>query len=173
MATSDPKTERKYLRAKAVLAAAYERSNQMEPRQNGRPFAALIPESQKLVDEVEDDDEFEQRKEHFRAFITFIFADGLRPDRVLKRVYALAWFCKREVLLGMSMREVGDLCGEGRASVSNRVNKKFSDYLARWEFDGTRTTGQKREETRATYAERAMGNSNRRLGKRKDEAPKK
>lgn len=151
-----------------MLSAAYERTGEMAPRMNGRSFFQFTAEAEKR-EPGEDDEEMGLRMKHWGMFLDFIFAYGPAPDRASKRLYAMCWATRRQLLQGMNQREVADLLGETRAATSNRVNHEFSDYLALWGCAGTRVNGQKKESTRETYRDLAKGNTARKCGKKRGE----
>ena len=145
------------------LDAAYHRLGMMAPRHNGRPMMAHIRAELPPAE----DDEVLIWLEAWRAFLRLLFEAGPRPDRVLKRLYALTWAVDREKLAHMSQTELAELLGETRAAMQQRIKLVYNDQLSRMGFRGTRVPGQNTETTCRKLERAQKGNTNRRNGRRK------
>lgn len=100
-----------------------------------------------------------ERLETFHRMMNFLFGGGPRqahPCEVLRRVYAVAYSLRPDLILHMGDRDLGQMFGETPAAVSWRMHRIFDGKL--------HVRSMKREGSRVSYRESAMGNSNRHNG---------
>ncbi len=149
-----------------VLRNAFQRevSHGREPVFHRTPLHDLV-EAEEEVPE----NEFAIRLEGQNATLDYIFADGPDPRCVVQRAFALARVRRSELLLNMSLEELGLLIGETRAAQSWRIKKIFSKVLKQAGMKGFKLSWQKSEESVAKYSEAAKGNTNRRGGKKNNQ----
>lgn len=102
-------------------------------------------------------DEFgEERFETFHRLMNFFYGDGPHPCAVLRRLYAIAYALRPDLVLHMGDRDIGQMFGETPAAVSWRMHRIFDGKL--------HVRAMKREGSRESYSESAKGNSNRHNG---------
>jgi hypothetical protein len=100
-----------------------------------------------------------ERVETFHRLMNFFFGGGSRrahPCEVLRRLYAVAYALRPDLILHMGDRDIGMMFGETPAAVSWRMHRIFDGKL--------HVRSAKREESRGSYREASMGNNNRRNG---------
>lgn len=100
-----------------------------------------------------------ERLETFHRLMGFFFGGGSRqahPCEVLRRVYAVAYSLRPDLILHMGDRDIGQMFGETPAAVSWRMHRIFDGKL--------HVRSMKRQGSRESYRESAMGNSNRHNG---------
>lgn len=146
-----------------LLDSAYHRMGVESPRHNGRPVVVMVREE---VQRAGEDDALVY-VEAWRAFLEILFATGPRPDRVMKRLFALVWAVNRERLANMSQTDLALMMKETRAATQLRIRLLYTDFLKSRGFRGTRVPGQKSETASRISAAKAKGNTNRKSGRKK------
>ena len=164
----DPEIQELIEHMDGSLDAAYHRLGMEAPKHNGRP---MVMQMQQMLPPPGDEEQVIWL-EAFRAFLDFLFTQGPRPDRVLRRLFAITWAVNPELLVGMSQTQVAELMKETRAAFQLRVKVVYSDYLRSKGYRGTSVPGQKSETARQTFAARAKGNKNRLKGRKKGDLRK-
>lgn len=99
-------------------------------------------------------------------FLDWVFQKGPNPPEVMKRVYAVAHALRPDLLLNMSGSEIAAIFQETRAAESARMmllNKKMKAAG----FKHTSFVARKSETARRRMALSALGNQNRRKGRKK------
>ena len=122
-------------------------------------------------EEGEPADEYLIRREAFERTMEYFFADGPHPGHVIRRVFALAKASKPQLLLNMSLAEIGLMLGETKAAGSWRIKKLVNGAFEAAGHKGVVLPWQKSATAIENYAEAAKGNTNRRLGKRRKKRP--
>lgn len=115
----------------------------------------------------ETDDESVVRVETLQRLLGFLFEEGPHPGRTMRRLYAVAWALRRDLLMSMTQTELAQMFAETRAAQSWRIKRIFSGTVERSGCRGRRVPGQRGEDACAAYAARARGNHNRK-GKDRD-----
>lgn len=151
-------------RIDAILRNAYqgEVAHGREPVFHRTPLHEVVGR-----EEGEEENDFAAKGEALSVVLEYIFQDGPHPGHVVRRVYALARIRRSDLLLNMSLEEIGMMLGETRAAQSWRIDKIFSGYLKKAGMKGFRLPWQKPDEARAKYKKGAQGNTNRRGGGKK------
>lgn len=154
-------------RIERVLRGAYHRMlcNGEQPSWEGldaqSPLDALIEKEEgPLGEEV-----MAAKMETMSLLLDYCFGDGPHPGAVLRRLFALAWGLRKDLVADMSQSEISEMFGETRAAMSFRVKRIFEGYQARAGMRGCCLPGQKPMGARASYAEAQKGNTNRRSGR--------
>ncbi len=95
---------------------------------------------------------FEQFRQFESEFMEWIFAGGVNPLDVVKRLFAYAKYRRPDLLLDMSFRDLGDLLNEEHATMHARCVALFGETPAGW-----KKTASARENMRISQ----QGNRNR------------
>lgn len=117
-------------------------------------------------EEGEDTDEYSIKREAFDRMLDYFFADGPHPGTVMRRVFAWAKALRSELLLNMSLDEIGKMFGEGRAAQSWRIKQLVTRPLKASGAKGSHLPWQKSPTAVEKYSASAIGNRNRRGGKK-------
>lgn len=105
-------------------------------------------------------DEHIIRLEAFRRLLEFFFSDGPHPGYVVRRVFAVTKALRPQLILNMSLEEIGLMLGETKAAGSWRIKQLVNRPIAAGGH-GSQLPWQKSHSACAKYAARAQGNSNR------------
>lgn len=84
-----------------------------------------------------------------------------RPEAVLRQVYLVAKSLTPQLILHMSLQQLGDMFGQERATWSYRGKHKLAAFLAARGAQGYRAPHMKSDAACASYAASARGNRNR------------
>lgn len=165
MLKDDVPVEEHERRINGVLRKAFRKevARGREPVYHQTPLADLIA--------AEEGDE-DERQKLLGQVLDYLYSDGPHPGSVLRRVYGLAKSIRPNLIMNMSLNEVGILFGEGRASQSARIKRIFNGYLKKATGHDVTLPWQKSAEACEAYSEAAMGNANRRHGNAKKPARK-
>lgn len=113
-------------------------------------------------------EEWAIRRSAIDQMLEYIFADGPRPDRVVRRIYSLVKAQRSDLILDMSYEELALLVGETKAAQQWRFGQVIEGKLREAGFLGIKFPHQKGASTSDTYAAVQRGNSNRRGGKKSE-----
>lgn len=102
-----------------------------------------------------------ERLETLRALNRFYVADGPHPGSVLRRVFAVLKAVSPELIVNMTLAEMGQMFGETKAAQSWRVKKIFTNYQRERGIKGFKAAFQKSEKARSAYSRAQQGNTNR------------
>lgn len=112
---------------------------------------------------------WEERLLAMRMLIDFLFADGPHPLAVVRRAYALAKAVRPQCIMNMSCASLAVLSDDGkgdttdgRATVSERIKRIFSEPIRKAGMLGSKASFQKTDSACGTYSDSAKGNQNRR-----------
>lgn len=108
--------------------------------------------------------EYQARMEGMAAFLRFFFMKGPSPAIVIRRVYCVAKGVTPHHVLNMTLKQLGDLFGEVRATWSWRVKQVVNGFLKHCGGRAVKLPFQKSDEACAKYAQAQVGNRNRRGG---------
>lgn len=89
--------------------------------------------------------------------------DRLDPVDIGLRVLTYAWDLQVPPVSRLTMEQIGDLAGQGRAAICERHKRQVQKKKERVGQLGTRSSRQKLERDIRQYMESARGNANRRL----------
>lgn len=98
-----------------------------------------------------------------RKLLEDVFADGLDPERVAKRLAVFAHVMAARLLVGATCEEVGRIFDQCRASVSWRVRRVYNERVER-AGGVAHAAFQKSASVVARYSDAQVGNRNRRKG---------
>lgn len=87
--------------------------------------------------------------------------EGLRPERAVRMVLLVAKATHPQLILHMSLQNLGDLFAEERATWSHRGKHKLTAFLAARGAVGFRASYQRTDEACAHYSAVQIGNRNR------------
>lgn len=113
--------------------------------------------------EAEEGDE-DARSKMLGQVLDYFFADGPHPGAVLRRVFGLAKAVRPQLIMHMSLHDLGQMFGDGRAAWSFRIKSIFNGYLKKMTGMDFTLPWQKSPGAVAKYSEAQKGNSNRRHG---------
>ena len=112
---------------------------------------------------LDEEEIYRVRCEAYVWLLDFFFADGPNPLEVVRRVLATVKAIKPELLGDMSCADLAVLCDDsGRATVSARVKRVYTRFLAGHGARVTKARFQKSEAAVERYREAQKGNKNRR-----------
>jgi len=117
----------------------------------------------------DDDDGFEVRRariDTFQRFMDFIWAEGPNPIRALRRLFVITRCGSPTHLAMMNQTDVAVLLNETRAATSARELALWQPLMQNGGFFGVKRPGMKGEGAKKTYAAAAVGNHNRKGGKK-------
>lgn len=120
-------------------------------------------------EEGQPEDHYCAGNEMLGRFLEWVFQRGPNPPEVMKRIYAVAHALRPDLLLNMSGAEIAAIFDETRAAESARMmllNKKMKAAG----FKHTSFVARKSETARRRMALSALGNQNRRKGRKKTAA---
>lgn len=162
-------------RCDGVLARAWNHQVERgkEPVLNRTPLDEVVGReardplsTQGAAEEARLAEEWRIRRSAHDMLLEYIFADGPRPDRVIRRVYALAKAVRADLIWDMSYEDLGLMLAETRAAQAWRFDKIICGTLKAAGFLGFRFPHQKGLSAIPHYAAAQKGNSNRRGGKK-------
>ena len=116
-------------------------------------------------EEGEPDDHYCAGVAMLEDFLGWVFQNGPHPRGVMQRVYAVVRALRPDLLLTMSGAEIAVIFGETRAAESARLMLLDKKMKAAG-FKHTPFTSRKSETARQRMALAALGNQNRRKGKK-------
>jgi hypothetical protein len=151
---SDAKPTESDERIRAVLAVA---SGRARKRYGWQPGAT----SPRIADLLNPDRWSVTQSETIARLFDFAFAAGTDANRVMKRVYAVTKWLRSDLLMHMSLQQLGDLFDETKASPSWRIKQLVNDALAAIGMRGCNAGWQKRAGAALAYGEVQKGNRNR------------
>jgi ElaB/YqjD/DUF883 family membrane-anchored ribosome-binding protein len=108
----------------------------------------------------------EVRSETVARMLEFFFAGGPHPSAVMRRVYAWAKKFRPDLILNMSLRDMGILFDESHEAVRSRIELLFDKAEAARGAKAVRAPWQRGEKTRERCRKAQRGNRNR-VGGRK------
>ena len=108
------------------------------------------------------EDEQDERRETLGVLLRYFFADGPHPGAVVRRVFAVGKAVAPELIVDMTVEELGLMFGETKAAQSWRIEKIFSNYQRERGVKGFKAGFQKSEHTSAAFSRAQRGNHNRR-----------
>lgn len=104
----------------------------------------------------------EERRETLGVLLRYFFADGPHPGAVVRRLFAVAKAVAPELIVDMTVEELGLMFGETKAAQSWRIKKIFSNYQRDRGVKGFKAAFQKSEHSTAAFSRAQRGNHNRR-----------
>lgn len=149
----------------AVMARVYRRAGVSLPAQEkATPLDQLMAK-----DELQPEDHYDAGVDMLGRFIDWVFEQGPEPANAVQRLYSVTNALRPALLLHMSGEELAAIFGQGRAAESARtvmLNKK----LKAAGFRHTSFRHQKSETARRRMSAAALGNKNRKRGRKKSSA---
>lgn len=114
---------------------------------------------------VVDDYDWTQRVLGARLVFRWVLAEGFRPLKIMKRLWAIGRAMGIEPFTQLTMDEQGKMFSETKAAVSFRM-RVLSGLIQLRGMSGHRLSGQKTAASRGSYSLAQMGNGNRAKGRR-------
>lgn len=112
--------------------------------------------------------EWRIRCETFNRLLAWLFADGMHPMAVLRRIYGVTKALAPHLLGDMPLDDLALLCGDGgKATVSARIRRIYNHLLEESGQRNVQAFFQKNARTLAKYALAQQGNRNRARDKRR------
>ena len=108
----------------------------------------------------------------FLMMMGYFFSEGPHPGTVMRRVFAFAKALCPDLMLNMSLHEVGLMFGETKAAAGWRIKQLINRPAQASGVHGHTLPWQKSASTVAKYASAARGNTNRRGSKKNPKNPK-
>jgi hypothetical protein len=110
-----------------------------------------------------------ERLRGMRGMLDYIYEDGPHPLCVYRRLMSVVKAVRPQLTLNMSCAQLAILCddgkgtrkGDGRATVSARIQRLFDEPIKKAGMKGYKASFQKTESACANYSDSAQGNRNR------------
>lgn len=91
-----------------------------------------------------------------RQLMLWLVGGGLHPFRIMQRFYAMSFAGFKEIVKGMSGRELFEMLGQGRASFEAVMSRLFEDKAVQVTGEKIKVAGQKHADSSAAYAANAL-----------------
>lgn len=112
-------------------------------------------------EEGESPEEAQVRMEAFHKLLEYFFQKGPHPAQAMQLLYAVAKALRPDLILHMTVRDLGRIFGDTPAAWSWRIEQCISKFIGRAGMRGVRLPCQKSEAARESYRAAQRGNKNR------------